>query len=77
MTTKLDFNEDRYLRAAELRTRFSISNPTLHRWISTGKIPQPQYLNLQRVWLQSVIEAAEYAMLNDGLRQENHLVGGV
>lgn len=76
MPTKLGFTEDKYLRAKELCERYSISNVTLHRWISTGKIPKPQYLNLQRVWLQSAIDAAEQHMLNSGERQVNHLVRG-
>lgn len=57
------FQEDRFLRAKNLRYRFSISDPTLHRWTKSGKIPSPEHLNGQRVWRESVIIEAEKKML--------------
>ena len=73
MSTK-DFQKERFLRAKEIRARYSISDPTLHRWVKSGKRPTPQYLNSQRVWMQSAIEAAEEKMLASDERVENRLV---
>ena len=74
MTTNIEFQQDRFLRAKDIRHRYAISDPTLHRWVKSGKLPKPQYLNSQRVWLQSVIEQAEEKMLASDERVENRLV---
>jgi len=63
-----DFLNERFLRAKDIRARYSISDPTLHRWTKSGKLPEPEYMNSQRVWRQSVIEAAEERMLASGER---------
>jgi predicted DNA-binding transcriptional regulator AlpA len=68
-----DFNQERFIRAKEIRARYDISNVTLYRWINSGKIPQPQFLNSQRVWKQSVLEAAEEKMLSSEDRVESRL----
>jgi predicted DNA-binding transcriptional regulator AlpA len=70
------YQEDHFIRAADVRQRYSISNVTLHRWVKSGKLPKPQYLNSQRVWRKSAIEVAEQLMLNNGQRQDNHLAVG-
>lgn len=70
-----DFNQERFIRAKEIRARYDISNVTLHRWIKSGKLPQPQYINSQRVWRASVIEAAEAEMLASEERVESRLGG--
>lgn len=66
----LKFNQDRFLRSSDIKTRYSISNPTLHRWIRAGKLPKPKYLNRQMVWRQSAIEVAEKNMLSSKDRTE-------
>lgn len=76
MPTNTEFNQDRFLRSKDVRHHFSISDPTLHRWVKSGKLPKPQYLNSQRVWRQSAIEAAEDQMLASGERVETRLEGG-
>lgn len=58
-----EFQSDRFLRAKDVRQRYSISDPTLHRWTKSGKLPTPEYLNSQRVWRESVLLAAEKKML--------------
>ena len=65
--------EDRFLRASDLRTRFNISDPTLYRWVKSGQLPVPEYLNSSRVWRLSVIEAAEEVMLASDRRNLNRL----
>ena len=65
--------EDRFLRAKDIRSRYGISDPTIHRWTSSGKLPKPEYLNGMRVWRQSVIEAAEQQMLDSPERMPNRL----
>ncbi len=75
MPTNTELHQDRFIRAAEVRQRYSISDPTLHRWVKSGKLPKPQYINSQRVWRASVIEAAEARMLASEERTTN-LLGG-
>jgi len=58
-----DYTQDKFLRTAHIKERYSISNPTVHRWIRAGKLPKPEYLNNQMVWRQSAIEAAEKRLL--------------
>lgn len=73
MHSNKDFPNERFLRAKEIRSRYSISDPTLHRWTSSGKFPRPEYLNGMRVWRQSVIEAAEAKMLSSEDRLPNRI----
>lgn len=73
MPTTIEFLQDRFLRAKDIRHRYTISDPTLHRWVKSGKLPKPQYLNSQRVWKQSAIEAAEEKMLASDERVGNRL----
>ena len=68
-----EFQNDRFLRAKEIRSRYSISDPTLHRWTKSGKLPTPEYLNGMRVWRQSVIEVAERKMLASEERMHNRM----
>jgi predicted DNA-binding transcriptional regulator AlpA len=65
--------EDRFLRASDLRKRFSISDPTIFRWTRTGKLPSPQYLNGCRVWRESDIRIAEERMLASDQRMSNRM----
>ena len=62
----VEFHKERFIRAKEIRTRYSISDPTLFRWCNSGKFPHPEYLNGMRVWRQSVIEEHEMQMLANG-----------
>jgi len=62
----LDFQKERFIRAKEIRKRYSISDPTLFRWCNSGKFPHPEYINGMRVWRQSIIEEHEKHMLADG-----------
>ena len=73
MAISIAFHEERFLRAKDIRSRYSISDPTLHRWTKSGKLPTPEYLNGQRVWRQSVIEAAEQKMLDSADRMPNRI----
>jgi len=69
-----DFKQDHFLRTIHIKERYSISNPTVHRWIRAGKLPKPEYLNNQMVWRQSAIEAAEERMLNTESSATEHFV---
>ena len=68
------FQNERFLRAKDIRFRYSISDPTLHRWTKSGKLPEPEYLNGQRVWRESVVVAAEEKMLASDERVATRLV---
>ena len=71
MATSEFNNTERFLRAGDIRARYSISDPTLFRWTKSGKFPRPEYLNGCRVWRQSVVEAAEVKMLASKERMPN------
>jgi predicted DNA-binding transcriptional regulator AlpA len=62
----LDFQKERFIRAKEIRNRYSFSDPTLFRWCNSGKFPKPEYLNGMRVWRQSVVEKHEKQMFAVG-----------
>ena len=68
------FEEERFLRAKDIRSRYNISDPTLYRWTKGGKFPEPEYLKGMRVWRQSVIEVAEQKMLTSEERMPNRMV---
>ena len=65
--------EDRFLRASDLRARYNVSDPTLYRWVKSGQLPAPEYLNGARVWRQSILEEAEAVMLSSDQRMLNRL----
>lgn len=49
----------RIIRAAEVRDKFGgISNTTLHRYLSDGRIPQPFKIGRVNGWFSDDIEAA-------------------
>ena len=68
-----NFQQDPFLRAKDIRTRYGISDPTLYRWAKSGKIPKPEFINGQRVWRQSIIEVAEQKMLSSDDRTAHRL----
>ena len=68
-----EFQNERFLRARDIRDRYNISDPTLYRWTKAGLLPPPEYLNGVRVWRQSVIEAAEQKMLASEDRMPNRM----
>ena len=37
-------------RLQQIKDRYSISTATVTRWIKANKLPQPTYINNQRVW---------------------------
>lgn len=75
MTSQDLFLQERFLRAKDLEARYGISHATLYRWVNSGKLSKPEYLNNQRVWRQSVLVVAEAAMLASSERADNHLKG--
>ena len=46
-------------KARNIREHFRISTATINRWVASGKLPEPQYINNQRVWKFEDIEEAE------------------
>ena len=62
--------QKKYVRAPAVLERFAISNPTLCRWVKAGKFPAPRYLNGQRVWVESVIDAHEESLFTDHFEGE-------
>ena len=75
MTSQELFLQERFLRAKDLQARYGISHATLYRWVNSGKLPNPEYLNSQRVWRQSVLEIAEAAMLASPERSDIYTKG--
>lgn len=57
---------ERFYRAASMRARYDISDPTLYRYIRSGKIPKPHYVNGQRVWSDAQVKEADAAILSSG-----------
>ena len=51
--------EPRYLGAAEVKRRLSVSDCSLWRWIREGKFPQPSYFGSRRRWLEADIVSWE------------------
>lgn len=62
-----DIRQDHYVRSADVAARFSINKSTIWRWIESGKLPKPFYLNGSRVWLNSAILEAEKKIVSDTL----------
>jgi predicted site-specific integrase-resolvase len=55
----------RFWRSKDLRNRYGCSDPTLYRWTKAGKIPQPQYINGQRIWTDEQVEEADANLISD------------
>lgn len=54
-----------FYRAKDLRQRYNCSDPSLHRWTKAGKIPQPQYINGQRIWTDVQVKEADANLISD------------
>lgn len=55
----------KFYRSKDLRERYGCSDPSLYRWTKAGKLPQPQFINGQRIWTEKQIEAADAALISD------------
>lgn len=48
----------RLLNKAQLRDRFGVSDPTLHRWLKVGLLPKPVYVGARSPrWPEDEIDA--------------------
>lgn len=64
--TKYTNHSDRYIRARELKKLLGVSSDaTIWRWIQSGKLPQPQYINSCRVWRESELKVALSELIID------------
>jgi len=60
----LEKNE-RLIRARELKKILGISSDaTLWRWVQSGKLPEPSYINACRVWRESDLNEAIECLLS-------------
>jgi predicted DNA-binding transcriptional regulator AlpA len=74
--TTLFADPNRWVRAPEIQAHFGLTqggSATLWRWVKQGKLPQPHYLNRQRVWRAAEVAAAEEKLL----ASRHHHAGGL
>ncbi|NRP96179.1 hypothetical protein XMG59_002298 [Marinobacterium sp. xm-g-59] len=67
MKNTLTINQgERLIRARELKKILGISSDaTLWRWIQSGKLPEPNYINACRVWRESDLNDAIGELMSD------------
>jgi len=47
-----------------IKARYGIAVSTVNRWVTSGNLPKPKYINGQRVWLLDELDAHDDAVFS-------------
>lgn len=57
-------------RLQQIKNRYAISTATVARWIKAKKLPQPTYINNQRVWRLKELKKFEKTLFVTSFNKE-------